>query len=487
MAMGKSWTLGADAICFYEMKEFNRRLQSTSMAKGRFGELFSREMEEKYPVLSGHGQKGVFEHFEHLLGLAEGTVKNTSSKNECYRHIFNSENESINGPGWTKSENAICFYELKEYKDGLDSCEEPEVEEYKRKYTKRLTEQYGLLSKKDPDRLADRLDELYRIATVFGSRLSRNEDQVYLHIFQEDQGEASMDKVQDNQAGSEIAATIEIVESDINEKMTLTDDQQQSLLSFIGYGDIGNVDIAFFMNEGGLGQQSLEDNIELLCNQYKAGNTNWKDGYWKTDEWMPGNIRKVPDSPFLKLSSRMILALEDKENPVENWFQKGDGETGAVVKTFMMENGLYSNRPGIKSALFDWRPLPRRSEKEVLPYQNLDGKKYLDAFSFKRSETPYSEWVDQRVRLFKNHLTENEVPILLSFGAVGAKLKLFKHIWDDIQFEKITLPESGKTIHVSSKIGKNTTVIASEFLDYQNLGYRGASELTEYIRRNFAI
>ncbi len=276
-------------------------------------------------------------------------------------------------------------------------------------------------------------------------------------------------------------------EDSSNEVMALSEDQQQSLLSFIGYGDIGNVDIAFFMNEGGLGQQSLEDNIELICNQYKVGSKKWKDGYWKTDEWLPGNIRKVPISPFLKLSSRMILALEDREKPVENWFKKGDRETEEIVKKFMMENGLYSNRPGIKSGLFDWRPLPRRSEKEPLPYTNVDQKKYLDAFSFKRAETPYSEWGDQRVRLFKNHFTENEVPILLSFGAISTKLKLFKHIWAGLQFEEITLKESKKTIYVSTRVGKNTTVIACQFLDYQNLGYTGARELTEYIRRNFAV
>ena len=159
------------------------------------------------------------------------------------------------------------------------------------------------------------------------------------------------------------------------------------------------------------------------------------------------------------------------------------------MKKFISNSGLYSDKPGIKSALLDWRPLPRRNENDKqFPYENINRRKYLQAFGFKgKSDNhPYNEWVDKRMDLFKNVLSKYKIPFLLSFGDVASKLTLFKKIWPEIEFKEVILEESHKTIYVSKeKAGNHTTVLAAEFLDYQNLGYVGTMELVKYLKEHY--
>lgn len=477
------------------MKEYIQKLHSHSGKIGEFKSRFNEEMVNKYPMLRGHGESGVTQHFDYMYRLATGKENEANSKNQCYINIFLSNQDWDNGQKWTDGENAVCFYELKEYLSGV----ELEENSFKETYAKRLLEGYELFAGKSSGELIEHLNYLSEIA--FGKRdvVESKGDSVYYRILVKEEGESQerdvearrLDVVGERTVGNQFGETMvkanEQQKDQAEETLVLTEEQQASLLSFVGYGDIGNLDIAFFMNEGGFGNGSLADNMELLCNRYKQDSNNrmdqdWREGYWHKDRWQPGTIRKIPDSPFLKLSSRMVLALEDKDSSVEKWFQTGDEQIKQTVKKFIMEYGLYSDRPGIKSALFDWRPLPRRRESDSLPYDNVDAKQYFNAFSFKPTSPFYTEWVDKRMNVFKNLLTKQEIPFLLSFGDVQVKLQLFKGIWGDIEFEPITLPVSKKVIYVSSKIGKNTTIIATEFLDYTHLGYKGACELTEFIR-----
>ncbi|TRZ40052.1 hypothetical protein CEQ21_03675 [Niallia circulans] len=169
------------------------------------------------------------------------------------------------------------------------------------------------------------------------------------------------------------------------------------------------------------------------------------------------------------------------------WFKKGDIAKLENVRKFISNGGLYSNKVGLKSALFDWRPLPRRNERDnQFPYKNINVKEYLQAFQFKgQSDNQYNGWVLKQIDLFKNILSKFKIPILLSFGDVQSKLILFQNIWPEIKFKRLVLEASNKTIYVSKeKVGSNTTVIVAEFLDYQNLGYTGTKELVKYLKEH---
>ncbi|CAG7645527.1 hypothetical protein ACFQI7_25810 [Paenibacillus allorhizosphaerae] len=274
--------------------------------------------------------------------------------------------------------------------------------------------------------------------------------------------------------------------------MYLSEEQIDSLLSYVGYGDFSRPDIIFLANEGGLGDRSVEANIMDICGPFKAKPECWvngdgANGYWKVGEWEPGSIERVPVSPFLRLCSRMVLALEDKDSSPQKWFQRGDRSVINHVRRFLSEGGLYSNRPGIRTALLDWRPLPRNNERSPLPYENVEQNLYLKAFNFSDngSDNPYISWREKRIKIFNDLFHIYPVPLVLCVGDIPAKKRLAEHIWGIREFDEIVLSPSGKKIFVSKqKVGLGTEIVLSPFFGYEHMGYAGVRDLTAYIREN---
>ncbi|MEK3883968.1 hypothetical protein [Paenibacillus sp. PL2-23] len=276
--------------------------------------------------------------------------------------------------------------------------------------------------------------------------------------------------------------------------MNLNEEHIKSLLAFVGYGDFSKADVVFLANEGGLGDRSVEENIFDICGLIREDSNNWlendwSNGYWKINQWSPGRVGKVPRSPFLKLTSRMMLALEDQSQSCENWFRRKDINVITKVNKFLMEGGLYSNRPGISTALLDWRPLPRKTEREPLPYENVDQIRYFEAFRFKdRSDNPYIKWREERINLFRSLFKVFSIPVVLCVGASEDKKILAKEIWGISKYDEIELYSSGKKIYVSKEaVGAGTKVIISPFFGYEHMGYAGVCDLTAYIQENILI
>ncbi|MBO9604636.1 MAG: hypothetical protein J7639_01725 [Paenibacillaceae bacterium] len=272
--------------------------------------------------------------------------------------------------------------------------------------------------------------------------------------------------------------------------MHLNKDQMESLLAFAGYGDFSNAGVVFLMNEGGLGNRSVEENIDDICGPMREDanswlKNDWRNGYWKIDQWSPGRVKKIPTSPFLRLSSRMVLALEDRHHSCEYWFQSKNNVLISAAKKFLMEGGLYSDRPGIRTALLDWRPLPRKTEDDPLPFENVDQNLFLKAFSFKdRGRNPYTEWRKKRIEVIRNLFESFPIPVVLCAGDPKTKKILVQQIWGISEYDEVVLSPSGKKIYVSKdKVGVETKIIVTPFLGYEHLGYSGTSDLTTFIKK----
>jgi hypothetical protein len=387
---------------------------------------------------------------------------------------------------WTLGENAVCFYELKEYIEGLNKqmCWRAD---YRMKFARKMLNKYTILRRRTTYSIMQHLDYLYILSLGEKTTDWENEKGFYrclVHELDEKIIDLSEDTENDEEPNLEFFG-------DTQKTINLSEDQMESLTSFIGYGDLANAKVVFFGNEGGRGGKSVTENLELICDQYKdEGNwfdpSDWKKGYWKKGNWEPdnretGRIGERVNSPFLQLCARMGLALENAKNGVDQWFKPGDIGTLGVISKFMMAGGLYSNRPGLKTALIVWRPLPRVNERKTLPYQNIDTSQYMNAFK-KLEINPYFSWVEKRTSILSSILNEYDIPLLLSFGAMEEKKRLFERICPDIVFEKFILSPSNKVIYVGNKkVGKNTTVILAEFLSYERFGYAGACDLVKFI------
>ncbi|MFM9532554.1 hypothetical protein [Lysinibacillus sp. IITD104] len=410
------------------------------------------------------------------------------------------ENQMRNKKGnikWTTAENTVCFYELKDYINFINSGSKSIRK--RENYAAELINQYPIFSLRTPSALRQHFDYLNRVSIDEFSKDAK-EDEVFRGILLMNNSYVCSQGVETPEPEEYEEELVDDFDIDDDDKQTdeyhfnLSDEEISSLTSFIGHGDFPKTFIAFLGNEGGLGNSSPRYNIDLLCNEFKKNNTNyfnegnWKLGYWTVNNYDLNKRSIVPNSPFLYLTARILLALEDQESSVDDWFKKGDSKKLGKVKELIASGGLYSNKPGLKSALLDWRPLPRRDEKNYdFPYLNVDSNLYLKAFNFEGgAENPYNEWVNKRVSIFKNVLNKYHIPFLLSFGAVKSKLTLFKKIWPEIEFNEVTLEESNKTIYVSKeKVSSNTIVIATEFLDYQNLGLIGTMELVKFLKKNY--
>ena len=114
------------------------------------------------------------------------------------------------------------------------------------------------------------MDYLYALS--LGEKGTRTEkDKCYFGILNNPNKYVSDGTLEE--VGEDLEEMNEQTEIDIAEQETedisLSDNQVDSLLSFIGYGNLSEANIAFFGNEGGLGGKTPKENIDFLTNLYK--------------------------------------------------------------------------------------------------------------------------------------------------------------------------------------------------------------------------
>lgn len=321
---------------------------------------------------------------------------------------------------WNSVQNAVCVYELKDYQRHIRASADIGVKEA---FASDLLRRYPLLSEHSAIGVCNRLDYLCEVA------------------LEELGGETSL--------------------FDQKEEIDIEIDEEAT---FVGYGDIPNAKIMFFADEKAIGYEAMK----------KSGYLSYWDGqdepfnrvHWKTCEWKQGRVSRVKNNAFLKISARLMLALEHQElESVDHWFIKQDKHKDQLVKSYIMEDSLFSNRPGLKTALFDYKA---RNVDEVVARQRLYQRSTQDNFT-------KSKFV-----LLNEIVKKSSVSFLLSFGSMEARKQLFEKYWEHVSFERVTLQPSNKEVYISTKkFGQHTTIILAEDLSYEHFGYPGARDLTK--------
>ncbi|MEK4372369.1 MULTISPECIES: hypothetical protein [Paenibacillus] len=250
------------------------------------------------------------------------------------------------------------------------------------------------------------------------------------------------------------------------------------LLSYIGCGDILNADILVFGNEEGTGGYTVTENVKARTRlittdessdvrNYCIEANNWREGFYYPDfEGLFTGYEKKHSKGFTKgvfnaAIARLCLAHE--RNSQSNWFE-GSPNTDefCVIKEYIGDKLYKPKTEGIQTALIDWRPLPRSTERKWYPNEYgavalspedkpNQGNPYLAAFNkpkgrFKpqkystSSFSDFKEDTNLRARIIKNALTKSRAQILLGIGgAAGFKkdaleLMFGKNLFSSIPF-----------------------------------------------------
>lgn len=306
--------------------------------------------------------------------------------------------------------------------------------------------------------------------------------------------------------------------------MIINRDQYLKMLSFMGYGNYPETDILFFGIEEGTGDQSYENNIRTREEVYGQDqgqyiftlNEDWKDGFWESRGPRVQEIRKeylekkygietkirYPDVPFLRYCSRIQLALEDSiinnNKDISQWFlrKNEDPERFELISKFTKgENSqLFCQRDGIQSALFDWRPLPRKNEKDwPEEYSVISKEKYLNGFDklngiqYKDDFSNYSEDAKTRVDILENIIGKFKIPIIISSGKVDVAKRLLRNIFgQELFFEErrlqgVSPKGSIQDIYVAKLRNSNnlTTIFLCTFFDEKLLTYEGLHDFVK--------
>ena len=329
------WTIEENAICFYELKSYLNYISSGPRSINR--EKFAQKVTNQYLIYRDRTAPALMSHLDFLYKAGLNRYDTLPRNHEIYRGILLTNNqttipnvieEEAKRSSWTIAKNAVCFYELKDYIQLFHSKKKQSVINQDH-YVQKLINQYPLLQHHTPSAVKQHLEYLYLVAIdeYANEDRIRENDQCYKgillmnHSFEstgeievpelEDEKEQPEDKQEQNQQSAP--------EDPNEEPFCLSDEQIQSLLSFIGYGPLHKTTIAFLANEGGLGALSVGENINLLSNEYKKNKSNyldgedWRNGYWHMEEYNPEKESFVPNSPYLYLSARILLALENKE------------------------------------------------------------------------------------------------------------------------------------------------------------------------------
>ncbi|WP_156396466.1 hypothetical protein [Paenibacillus sp. Soil724D2] len=201
-------------------------------------------------------------------------------------------------------------------------------------------------------------------------------------------------------------------------------------------------------------------------------NGDWENGFWEENDKdgegkieryiiaRDGKLKKkveVPPSPFLNYIARICLALDhrNEDKPLQDWFQKKNADLGIIDK--YIKNHLFKKSvEGVKTALTDWRPLPRPNQDTWFEEYGLLGKsarQYMDAYFFNPNEREKAAYIlaERRAELLKDLIVNSKARFLIMIGEVlESKLDLIKRFFpdQDIQFTRLKTRNHAYTITV---------------------------------------
>lgn len=237
---------------------------------------------------------------------------------------------------------------------------------------------------------------------------------------------------------------------------SLSLEEYEVLLAYVGCGNFPNADIIVYGNEEGTGGYSVEANVKARVKYFGRDQINgnyiscidekcWENGFYEKSA--SGGGRKVEQfllpheniqqngftgGVFNQALARICLQLEEKDK--NNFFQsKLDNEVAwSLINSFIV-NDLYISRNGIQTALADWRPLPRSIESKWPPQYKLiaDSLKpnpYLNVFNNpkgREKKTDVSAFRDfrkdmeRRLDILKNLFITSKSRVIIGIGGSG--------------------------------------------------------------------
>ncbi|MEK4229697.1 hypothetical protein [Solibacillus sp. FSL H8-0538] len=403
---------------------------------------------------------------------------------------------------WKEVENQVCIQELPDFRKHMSNAKNRKMGKHGKKFANSMLDKYSILENRTDSALYQHMKYLNNLA--FGEiETDRKKDKKYIGILLE---------------GDEIVE--DIVFSNKKEEKTnnnndskgtynLSTEETAKLLAFVGYGDNNKSKIIFLGNEEGLGGYELQNVIQTNCEVFGNNpdcylNPNyWKDGYYEIPENIEEQYKKVMKklrgelredtslfAPMLEFQARIVLHFLQ---PDKEWFvKKGiNKDNYNIIKNYYQKN-LYNNNSQFNITLMDFRPFPRRNEKDQWPYSNLDKLQYLNAFKFnlKSKLKPfYKELRDTRAGILKRAIEQSHANLIVGIGDKDSKRRFFEQYFSNAQFEEYSLTkEKVELFKASIQLENRTiTVLLSDFFNHYTIGLVGLEKLTkEHISPNFS-
>ncbi|PWW08720.1 hypothetical protein DFQ01_101446 [Paenibacillus cellulosilyticus] len=246
---------------------------------------------------------------------------------------------------------------------------------------------------------------------------------------------------------------------------TISQEQYQTLVSYMGCGNFPNAKIVFFGIEEGTGGYAIPENVIARAEtfgQFDNGSIvssftpgSREDGYWEPNAQLGGQkVRQVlglpPVEPFTggffnSTIARISLALERPQPDSNHWFRLYPEDKNAAADIKRRIGQLYrkDSECRIDFALTDWRPLPRPNMGKWYPEYSTVNKslfnKAFDNVDFKRvHQDEFSHYTNdaiKRARLLHQLITSFSIPLIIGLGKIPVKRKLLEKIFPGLQFE----------------------------------------------------
>jgi hypothetical protein len=246
----------------------------------------------------------------------------------------------------------------------------------------------------------------------------------------------------------------------------ISKEQLDLLISHSGYG-IGEtnndkVKILIIGNESGTGDAiNSEEYIKGL--EGKVFRKKTRTGNYLTK------------SDFLQFIGRIVRALEEKEG---QWFAPKDS---CNVWNEIISGDFYSE----SAHLFDIRPLPRTTENETWPYENIDKKSYELGFkNLKSKDTFIEEMISLRINFLQSQIKSYpNLKYIIAPGAVPMKKKFLEMVFPQLKFNSVEIKTSKKTMtYYKGNVGELVILVCPFFKNLNGIGYEGLEQAFELIK-----
>jgi hypothetical protein len=247
--------------------------------------------------------------------------------------------------------------------------------------------------------------------------------------------------------------------------MHISLEQLQILLNHSGYG-IGKINpervkTLIIGNESGTGNaiNTKEFIKELETNDLGVNNSS---------ESYPSR------SAFLQFIARIVRALEGREG---QWFAPKDNCN--VWNEIRME--FYSD----SAHLIDIRPLPRSTEDESWPYENINRKNYERGFKNLKSKDAFiEEMITLRIKSLQSQIKSYpNLKYIIAPGDTPMKKKFLEMVFPQLKFNSIAIKTSKKSMtYFKGNIGEINILVCPFFNHHNGIGYEGLEQVFKLIK-----